>query len=246
MIYLFDLCAEFWRNYYGCGLSAAQAIDLTTERISWYHRENPRTIVCCDSPKSWRRDIEPTYKATRKPKPPDAIEALVFCENWCERNRIPLARAEGFEADDLIATFCRQAGPEEVRIVGTEKDFYCLISDSVKLVGRAGEIGFAGCVEKWGVTPEQMTDFLAMVGDDADNVKGCDNCGAVRVATLLDRFGSIDAIKRASDEQLLEVKRVGKLTVAAIRAWDPELSLQLVRLRTDAPASLDDLLEGTT
>ncbi len=242
MIRLLDLGAEFWRNFYGAGESAIKAYDLTMERILWYWRDSQRMVVCCDHPVNHRLTISPDYKAQRKPKPREAIESLVSVEERVRAWGCPTISVEGFEGDDVIATLSSQAYPEEVEIIGTEKDFYCLISDNVKLVGRQGSIGFAECVEKWGVPPEQMSDFLALCGDASDNVRGCEHCGPGRAAKLLEQYGSIDVIQAAARADIIHIPGIGPKTLEALKAWDPTQAVELVRLRRDVPVDLFAIL----
>ena len=152
-----------------------------------------------------------------------------------------MVQCEGYEADDLIATLASQAWPEETHIVGSEKDFFCLISDTVKLVGKHGLIGANECFERFGVLPEQMPDWLALVGDAADAIPGCPHCGPGRATTLLERFETLDGILSASDEEIRELPGIGKKTLESLRAWDPAMARKLVQLLTDAPLVLDTL-----
>lgn len=244
MIRLFDLGAEFWRNYYATG-SAIRAYDLTLEKIDWYWRDSKRMVVCCDSPESKRREIDPEYKAGRRPKPADAIDALQSVEHRVQTWGCPVSRVDGYEADDVIATLTKQAYPEDVVIIGDEKDLYALIADDIRTVrlwGKKGLIGYAECYDKWGVTPDQITDFLALCGDAADNIKGCENMGPMRAATLLERFGDIATAKQATEGHLLELPKFGKKTVASFLEWDPTQALSLVRLHADLPVNLFDLI----
>ena len=240
MLALIDIGAEFWKNYFG-SKSAVTAYELTLERIDWYRHVDCRTVVCCDSPKSKRKEWYAEYKSNRPPKPADAIESLIAVQQRAASWGIPVVQCDGYEADDLIAALASQAWPEEVQIVGSEKDFFCLIGDTVKLVGKHGLIGSNECFEKFGVLPCQMTDWLALVGDTADAIPGCPNCGPGRATTLLERFETLELLRAASDEDILSVPGVGKKTLESLRAWDPSLALRLVRLLDDAPVSLDTL-----
>jgi DNA polymerase-1 len=237
---LIDVGAEFWKNYFG-SRSAVTGYELTLERIDWYRHVDCRTVVCCDSPKSKRKEWFHDYKSNRPPKPADALEALIAVQQRATSWGIPVVQSEGYEADDLIATLASQAWPEEVHIVGSEKDFFCLIGDTVKLVGKHGLIGANECFEKFGVLPNQMTDWLALVGDAADAIPGCPSCGPGRATDLLERFETLARIREATDEEILSVRGVGKKTLESLRAWDPSLALQLVRLLDDAPITLDTL-----
>lgn len=240
MLALIDLGAEFWKNYFG-SRSAVTGYELTLERIDWYRHVECRLVVCCDSPKSKRKEWFPDYKSNRTPKPADALESLIAVQQRAAACGVPVVQCDGYEADDLVATLAKQAWPEEVHIVGSEKDFFCLIGETVRLVGKHGLIGSNECFEKFGVLPPQMTDWLAMVGDAADAIPGCPNCGPGRATDLLERFETLDGVRSASDEDIRSVRGVGPKTLASLREWDPTMALRLVRLLDDAPLTLDTL-----
>jgi DNA polymerase-1 len=242
MLVLVDLGQLFWANAYG-GAQPLLGYEQSLETLDWYRREHPRVVVCADSPRSLRKLMSAEYKAKRPPKPQPAVEAL---EGVIARVRawgMPLVLVDGWEADDVIATLARQAWPEEVQIVGTEKDLYCLIEDGrVQLVGKRGPIDSAGCYDKFGVAPSQMLDWLALVGDASDGVAGCEGCGPARATALLERFDSLKGILAATDDEILALDGVGKKTLAGLRAWDHEKTLSLLRMHTDLPIDLNETL----
>lgn len=247
MVTLFDLGAEFWKNYFG-SRSALDAYTLTYDRVDWYWSDSDgRFVLCCDSPRSIRKELHPTYKEKRGPKPEDALDSLRSIQERMAARGVPLGMVDGWEADDVVATLCHQAWPEEVRIVGCEKDFFCLIDDErVHLIGKNGPITSSACVEKFGVAPSQMTEWLAMVGDAADDIKGCPNCGPDRAAKLLTRFHKLDyVLAAASDGSLTKglIPGIGDKTIDALKAWDPAQALELVKMRTDLPINLEALLK---
>ena len=240
MICLFDLSADFWRNYYATG-SGVDAYALTLERVEWFRDQYMRTAICCDAPRCQRYDWYSEYKANRREKPQDAIDSLKAIKQQLETWDTPVILCDGFEADDVIASVVDQAWLDEIRIVGQDKDLYQLLSDAVKMVTKNGEIGPADCEKKFGVKPEQMRDYLALCGDVADNVPGADNVGPGRARDLLQRFGSIKGIMAAFEEELLSVRGVGKTTLASLRAWDPSMAVRLVTLMRDAPVDVQKL-----
>lgn len=158
---------------------------------------------------------------------------------------MPIAQVDGWEADDIIATLVEQAWPEEVVIIGAEKDFYSLLQFDhvVRLDGPRGPVTAKDCVTKFGVEPHQMTDWLALAGDPSDGVPGCPGCGPGRATDLLVRFGTLKAIKEVPYDYLLSVRRVGAKTAASIQDWDPAPTLDMVRLRTDLPISLLEIMQ---
>jgi DNA polymerase-1 len=245
MITLMDLGQEFWRESFG-GAKAMLGYEAVLEKIDWYRRECPRFIVCCDSPRSVRKEKHETYKANRKEKPQDAIEALGGIIQRATDWGVPVVMVDGWEADDVIATLTRQAWPEEVQILGTEKDFYCLIDDErVCLVGKNGPITSADCEHKFGVSPSQMLDWLALVGDASDGVAGCEGWGPAKATALLRKFGSILWALRANDEDItgIEGAKIGPKTLASFRAWDPGKAVELITMNDRLPIDLYEILE---
>lgn len=249
MLTLFDLGADFWRNYHGTKKSALDAYSLTYDRIEYYREQGDpgRFVICCDSPRSVRKEKHPTYKASREPKDPAAIDSLRSLQDRMRERGVPVVLVDGYEGDDGVATLTRQAWPEEVVIVGSEKDFYCLIDDDrVSLVGKSGPISEAQCLEKFGVKPCQMTDFLAMVGDAADDIKGCENCGPGRCSALLGRYDSWQGIRAALESGDLKpgaIPGVGAKTIESLKAWDPTQALELVTMNSNLPIKLWEILK---
>lgn len=241
MIILVDLGAEFWRAYFATR-SDLDAYTITVDRVKEYVDAQPKVVVCCDCPPLKRSEWFTEYKANRDPKPREALDSLRAVEQQIESWGTPILRCPGYEADDLIASLVSQANGEEVRILTHDKDIYTLLSDTVRMVKKSGEyIDAAACVLKFGVQPNQMLDFLTLVGDAADNVPGCPGVGPGRARDLLVKFGTLDAILAATDQALMDVRGVGEKTLTGLRSWDPALARQLVTLLTDAPVSLKDL-----
>ncbi len=239
VVTLYDLSAVFWRNALG-GKNPIQGYELTLDRL---RDMSVRIIVCCDSPRSIRKEKVATYKANRPPRPPEAIDALRAVENRISDRGIPIAMVDGWEADDVIATICAQAWPEEVSVTGAEKDYYALLAqDHVTLYGPKGRVVASDCEAKFGVQPYQMTEWLALAGDTVDGVPGCPGVGPGRATDLLRTFGNIAAIKAATRLELEAVRGIGKNTVFSIQEWDPTESLDLVTLRSDLPIKLVELL----
>lgn len=240
MICLVDLSGLFWRNYHGSG-SDVDAYQLTLDQIEGYRKRYERTAVCCDCGPLLRSEWFPAYKEQRKPKPEDAIDSLRAIEQQAETWDTPLIKLRGYEADDVIATIVDQAWLDDVLIVSSDKDLFQLVSDSVKLMTKNGEVGPEECVKKFGVRPDQMLDYLTLTGDTSDNVPGCTGIGPGRARDLLAKFGSLDAIMAASDEELSSVRGMGEKTLASLRGWDPTLARRLITLLRDAPVSLEKL-----
>ncbi|HVJ13866.1 MAG TPA: AAA family ATPase [Polyangiaceae bacterium] len=237
MLTLIDLSGIFWPCYYSAQ-SGSEAYHLTMSQILGITESCERTIVCAEGRRPIRFDWAPDYKANRPEKPAEAKEALVqIIAEVCDMG-IPLVSIDGYEADDLIATFATQAR-EPVQIVSIDKDLAALLSDSVSMVINGTPFGPAECLTKFGVRPDQIRDFLAITGDSADNIKGCPGLGAKRAAAMLKKFGTLQTAQAATDDEL----GLGEKTLANFRAWDPSLALKLVTLLKNAPIHLNDIFK---
>ncbi len=180
-----------------------------------------------DAGTSFRHETYPEYKATREKLDEqlqqDFDRSVERIEQILAAFRIPLVAVEGYEADDVIGTLATQASARglDTVIVSGDKDFYQLLSDRVTLLnpGRGGpaaveeqHVTLANGAERLGVPPEQTVDYLALVGDSADNVPGVRGVGEKTAQKLLAEFGSLDAIlAHAAD---LPAKRVREALLA--------------------------------
>jgi len=166
----------------------------------------------------------PSYKANRSPIPPDLKRQLPVIREMLAAFRLMVVEMEGEEADDIIATLAVQSSRSgaDVIIVSTDKDFAQLVGPRIRLLRPDGkQIGLvdADTVRKiYGVTPEQMVDYLSLLGDAVDNIPGIAGVGEKTAALLLRQFGSL--------ESLLE--RISEVSKPAIRC---EISAHADRLR---------------
>ncbi len=190
-----------------------------------------------------REAIFPEYKAHRPKMDDDLASQLPFVDRACEALRLPVVSAQGFEADDVIATLARQAVESdfEVVIVTSDKDMLQLVSDRVSVLspGRDGKpekrYDRSGVIEKMGVPPERVVDLLALVGDAVDNIPGVPGIGDKGARDLLQQFGSLDElIARAS-----EVKRAAYRDGLINHADKAHLSRALATLDDKVPVSFD-------
>ncbi len=146
----------------------------------------------------FRHEQYPEYKAHRPTMPGELREQLPWIDKLVSAHNFPMLRAEGYEADDVIGTLTREAveAGMQVIIVSGDKDFAQLISDQVKMLDTLRDITYGPDLvfKKWGVHPHQMVDLLALVGDKSDNIPGVPGIGQKGAASLLARFGSLEAI----------------------------------------------------
>lgn len=183
---------------------------------------------------TFRNEIDPNYKANR-PAPPEALTAqLPIAIEWIEKMGFKTLMREGFEADDMIASITKKASEAgmKVRIVSHDKDLYQLIDDNnVVLVDaiKRKEINEAECLEKYGIRPEQFTDYQALLGDSADNVPGVKGIGKVTAEKLLKQYETLENIYADIDE----VKPAGVQKKLREGKEDAYRSKQLVTLKDD-------------
>ena len=145
---------------------------------------------------AFRLALVPEYKAQRKPMPDDLRTQLPILQEYLRAADVPFFCFDAIEADDIIATFAKRF-PGRVYVVTSDKDMFQLISENVTIVplsGSAGELDTAGVQHKTGVLPSQIPDWLALIGDAADNIKGVPGVGPKTAAVLLQQFGSLDAL----------------------------------------------------
>ncbi|EDP7646491.1 DNA polymerase I, partial [Campylobacter jejuni] len=149
--------------------------------------------------KTFRSEIDPNYKQNRTPPPPELLEQIPICIEMIEKMGFISVSQEGYEADDIIASFVKTCEDKDifVRIITQDKDLYQLIKDgktSIYSPISKNDYDEAACLEKYGVKPNQIRDFLALCGDSSDNIPGVKGIGAKGAKTLLDEFGSIEGI----------------------------------------------------
>ena len=151
--------------------------------------------------KTFRHDMYPAYKANRQTPPEDLIVQLDAVFELLEALDIPLLKAPGYEADDLIGTAARKFEDVcQVYIVTPDKDLAQLVHDGVKILKpgkNQNELELFGqkeIAEQFGVAPELFTQFLTLTGDTSDNIPGAKGIGPKTAASLLGTYGSLDNI----------------------------------------------------
>ena len=180
--------------------------------------------------KNFRNDIYPEYKANRDETPPDLIPQFPLIREATEAFSIPALEIEGFEADDLIATYARLARDQgrPVTIVSSDKDLMQLIRPGVRMFDpmKYKPIGEAEVMEKFGVTPDKVVDVQALAGDSSDNVPGVPGIGVKTAAQLITEYGDLENLLKKAGE-IKQPKRREALTDNAEMA---RISKKLVSL----------------
>ena len=161
--------------------------------------------VVFDAPgRTFREERYPEYKAQRPPMPDELSSQLPWIRKVVEAHDFPILQVPGVEADDVIGTLTRMAreAGHEVRIISGDKDFAQLIEDGVRMVDTMRDVTYDAELvrKKWGVRPEQFVDWLALVGDKADNIPGVPGIGAKGAAKLLEQFGDLATLLDSTEE----------------------------------------------
>lgn len=189
---------------------------------------------------TFRSQLAADYKATRSSMPEDLAEQTQWVREACEAMGVPVYTSEGFEADDVIATLARRAAGRgcRVAIVTGDKDFFQLVGDGIRVYNPRDEGAWfdeEGVKQKFGVTPAQVIDVLALMGDTVDNVKGVPGIGEKGAKDLIATFGSLESLIAHADQVPQKKYREGLMT----HAEDARQSRELVKLRTDIDIPFD-------
>ncbi len=191
-----------------------------------------------DAPGPTFRDaLYDQYKANRPPMPDDLGAQVEPMLAIVSALGFPILRVEGVEADDVIGTLTEQAHAQgiEVEISTGDKDLAQLVRPGITLVNTMTNTTMddAGVMEKFGVRPDQIIDYLALVGDSVDNVPGVPKCGPKTAAKWLAEYGSLDGVIANAD-------KIGGKIGESLRAALPQLPLsrELVSIRLNVPLEL--------
>ena len=201
-------------------------------------------VIFDSARKTFRNDIYPDYKANRDEPPEDLKPQFGLIRDAVRAFNVPAIEMEGFEADDLIATYARQAQAcgAQVTIVSSDKDLMQLVGEGVDMLDtmKSVHIGPEQVVDKFGVGPEKVVDVQALAGDSTDNVPGVPGIGVKTAALLINEYGDLDTLL-ARAEEIKQKKRRENLIEFAEQA---RISRELVRLRDDVATTI--ALEGMT
>ncbi len=187
-----------------------------------------------------RLTLAPQYKANRPPMPEDlraqlpAIRELIAAFGW------PIIEAEGYEADDLIASIAIELKDRKALIVSGDKDLSQLVVEGrVEMLvpdkdGGLAKRGVKEVTEKFGVPPELIPDLLALTGDSSDNIPGVEGVGPKTAAALVSEFGSLASVMARSGE----IKRDALRAKIQAASGFLETNLRLVKLGLDKPEGM--------
>ncbi|WGS21332.1 MULTISPECIES: DNA polymerase I [unclassified Bradyrhizobium] len=207
------------------------------------NRPTHLAIVFDKSEITFRNKLYAEYKAHRPPAPDDLIPQFALIREAVRAFELPCLEQIGFEADDLIATYARQASERgaTTTIVSSDKDLMQLVNDKVVMYDTMKDrrIGREEVIEKFGVPPEKVVEVQALAGDSTDNVPGVPGIGVKTAAQLIIEYGDLDQLLfRAT-----EIKQPKRREALLENAEKARISRQLVLLddKVDLEVPLDDL-----
>ena len=192
---------------------------------------------------TFRNDIYADYKANRSDPPEELVPQFPLVRDAAEAMSLPVLEMPGFEADDLIASFAKQAEQQNkpCLIVSSDKDLMQLVRGSVTMLDpmKNRPIGAPEVIEKFGVSPDKVVDVQSLAGDSTDNVPGVPGIGIKTAAELINQFGDLDSLL-SNAETIKQPKRRENLITYAEQA---RISRQLVQLKDDVdlPLSIDEV-----
>ena len=252
-LFLVDAYALIFRGYYAFiknprinskGEDTSAIMGFMNSLLDVIKRERPDHLaVCFDKGGSVDRvEMYEAYKANRDETPEGIKTALPHIHEILKAMHIPIMVKEGFEADDVIGTLSRQAEKEgyKVFMVTPDKDFAQLVTDNIFMYRPV----FGGGYETWGIpevqkkfeveTPEQVIDFLGMMGDASDNIPGLPGVGEKTAKKFINQFGSMEGLLANTDK--LKGKMKEKVEANADLG---KLSKELARIMLDVPVVFD-------
>ncbi len=207
-ITVIDTFGFFFRNYYALPYLKSKSgfpTGLLTGFVNFIATLNKEhdtdyLLFALDSKeKTWRKELDENYKANRPPPPEDLKVQLPIAIEWISKMGFKQIIEPGYEADDVVASIVTYAKAHnlKVRIVSHDKDLYQLIEDGKVVMYdpiKKVDIDEEKCQVKFGVEAKYIVDYLAIVGDAADNIPGVKGIGAKGAKTLIDEFGTLESI----------------------------------------------------
>ncbi|HEX4948818.1 MAG TPA: DNA polymerase I [Blastocatellia bacterium] len=250
-LFLIDGMSNIFRSYYAIrGLSTSRGVPtnavygfaMMLRKLLTQHKPDYIGVVLDSKEKTFRHDQYEQYKANRTDMPEDLVPQLALIDRVCAAYRVPIVRLPGFEADDLMGTLAHQAADAGLQavIVSSDKDLCQLVRDSDIVILRedkTGEMWFdeAGVKARLGVRPDQVVDWLGLMGDASDNIPGAPGIGEKGALALIEQFGSIEGALAGWEEVKKKTYRESLRDNAEII----RLSRELARIETNAPVTLD-------
>ena len=207
-LFLIDATAMLYRAYFALirnplvnskGMNTSAIYGVINSFLSFVHKFNPQHIVVSFDRKAptFRHEKSEQYKANRPPMPDELIPQVEPVKRFFSEIGLPEISMDGLEADDILATLASKFKEQyEIVLVTGDKDYSQLVQEDVYLYDPMKDIIIdrEGVIAKYGITPEQFVDYLAIVGDSSDNIPGVKGLGPKGAEALLKEYGNLDNI----------------------------------------------------
>ncbi|MGH7143492.1 MAG: 5'-3' exonuclease, partial [Planctomycetota bacterium] len=227
-LFLIDGHAQLYRAYHAApnfrapdGTPTGAVHGFSQLLLNLLETRQPRYVAACFDPKgdTFRNALSETYKANREPMPEDLAAQIPLILDICRECNVPVFQVAGFEADDVIGTLTEKAVAAglDVVIVSADKDLMQLVRPGVTLYDaiRQKVYDADAVLQAKGVRPDQIADWLALMGDASDNIRGVEKVGAKTAVDLLKQHQTLDAVLAWAEAQFGAAVREAESAVAA-------------------------------
>ena len=253
-LYLIDGSGFIFRAYYaikrdltspsGVPVKAVYGFVTMIQKLMESHEGSHIAVIFDAARKTFRNEIYGDYKANRDDPPEDLIPQFPLVREATKALNLPAIDKPDFEADDIIATYAKQAKEAgmDVVVVSSDKDLMQLIEPGITMYDamKDKKIGDDAVMKKFNVGPDKVLDVLSLMGDSSDNVPGVPGIGPKTAAELINAYGDLETLlERAS-----EIKQNKRRETIIENADMARLSKELITLRYDVPdlPALDELV----
>jgi len=249
---LIDGSAYIFRAYYGLPpmnrsdgtpINAVFGFTNMLVKLIEDYRDDKMIVVFDAARENFRNEILKDYKANRGETPEDLIPQFQIIRECVDAFNIPQIEIEGFEADDIIATYCELSQKEKLEsiIVSSDKDLMQLVNENTTMLDpmKNKKIGIDQVVEKFGLPPEKVIQIQALTGDKVDNIPGAPGIGPKTALTLIEEFGDVHSLIKNA----IKIPQEKRRNVILENKNEILISLELVKLKKDInlPIKIKDI-----
>ena len=245
---LIDGSAYIFRAYYGLPpmnradgtpINAVFGFTNMLVKLIEDYRDDKMIVIFDAARENFRNTIFKEYKANRGETPEDLIPQFEIIRQCVDAFNIPQLEIEGYEADDIIATYCRLAEKQKIDsiIVSSDKDLMQLVTKEITMLDpmKNKKIGIEQVIEKFGLPPEKVVQIQALTGDKVDNIPGAPGIGPKTALQLIQEFGDVHRLIKNANQIPQEKRR----NIIVDHEEDILVSLKLVKLKDDIKLPID-------
>ena len=245
---LIDGSAYIFRAYYGLPpmnradgtpINAVFGFTNMLVKLIEDYRDDKMIVIFDAARENFRNTIFKEYKANRGETPEDLIPQFEIIRQCVDAFNIPQLEIEGYEADDIIATYCKLAEKQKIDsiIVSSDKDLMQLVTKKITMLDpmKNKKIGIDQVIEKFGLPPEKVIQIQALTGDKVDNIPGAPGIGPKTALQLIEEFGDVHKLIKNANQISQEKRR----NIILDHQQDILLSLELVKLKDDIKLPID-------